>query len=952
MNCLDVLAVLLGMGRFLGMDRGRLTIAVGAVAALIGVAAMVQVAVAPDDAESLRQRQYRAADAYARLPLTFVQNRGQADARVRYLAHGSRYGFFFTPDSLVMSLLQRDGATGVNLCLDFVGANPDVAVAAANQAPGLASYLRPGSPAGLPTFGEIVYQDLWPGVDMAVTGTDGVLKYEFRVAPGAGVDDIRLAYRGAEGLTVDETGGGLVVDTAIGALRDTPPVSYQVIEGKRIPVSSRYLLAGEQSYGFAVDGYDPARELVIDPGLEYSTFLGGFGNQSGAAIEVDAAGNAYVTGFTQSPTFPTTPGAFDRTGSASNDLDAFISKLNPAGTALVYSTFLGGTNFEWGRDLAIDAAGNAYVAGQTKSSNFPTTGGAFDRTFNVDTCPRCGIDQYDAFVTKLNPTGSALVYSTFLGGFDIDDILSLAIDGSGQAYVAGQTVSSNFPMTAGAFDTTANGGYDAFVAKFNATGSALVYSTRLGGADNELPGGIDVDSAGNAVIGGATRSADYPTTPGSLQPVHSGGDFLDLFEGFVTKLNPAGSALVYSTFLGGNKQDSVGEVILDAAGNTYLSGGTMSPAFPTTPGTFDPVFDGTSESFAAKLNPAGSALIYSTFLRGAGAGLGAITADGSVWLGGGAGPSAFLTPDAWDSQFSGGTTDAYLAKLNPTGTALVYATFLGGTDNEGIADLALDPAGNVYMTGSTRSADFPTTAGAFDRVYSGDSFIFGADAWVAKLAVGPGAPPPPPPPPPIPAAPTLLAPADGATLAQPVTFDWTDVTGAASYTIEVDEISAFGAPLILTASTTGSAFTTSALPAGTWFWRARAVNPAGTPGPWSQVRTITVQAAPPPSPSPSPPPGGPLPAPALLSPASDARFAPGAVVAFDWADVTGAASYTIQIDDSDTFGSPLTLDLTVVVSQHTASGLPTQRMWWRVRANASGGAPGTWSQARRFELKN
>ena len=309
--------------------------------------------------------------------------------------------------------------------------------------------------------------------------------------------------------------GGLLIQTPIGVMRDAPRLAYQEIDGARWLVASRYAVMpsapGETEYGFVVGaGYDPARELVIDPGLDYSTFLGGSSNENALGLAVDASGNAYVTGFTQSPNFPTTTGAFDRTGSATNDLDAFVTKLNANGTALIYSTFLGGSNFEWGRAIAIDSAGNAYIAGQTKSSSFPTTGGAFDRTFNVDTCPRCGIDQYDAFVTKLNATGSAFVYSTFLPGAGANSVI---VDGTGNAWLGGVGF-AGFPATAGAFDTTANGGADAIVAAINADGSDLVFGTFLGGTDLDIGTDIAFDPGGNVLVAGYTQSADFPRPPG------------------------------------------------------------------------------------------------------------------------------------------------------------------------------------------------------------------------------------------------------------------------------------------------------------------------------------------------------------------------------------------------------------------------------------------------------
>jgi hypothetical protein len=838
--------------------------------------------------------------AYADQPITFIENRGQLDARVHYYAQGSRYGFYFTLQEAMLSLIGAGAASpgaalgahetvitseavpptqGFALALRFLDSNPQAVLEGAERAPGQANYLRGNDPAhwqtGLSRYGQVAYRDLWPGITMMLREQAGQLKYEFRVRPGAHVADIHLAYQGAAGLTLDDM-GGLLIQTDLGALRDAPPVAWQDIGGARVPVESRYVLDGDGAYGFAVGAsYQPDHELIIDPGLDYATLLGGASDDYGAGIAVDAAGNAYVVGTTQSPDFPTTPGAFRRTGASSNFSDVFVSKLNPAGTALVYSTFLGGSNFDWGRGIAIDGAGNAYVAGQTKSSNFPITGGAFDRTFNVDTCPRCGIDQYDAFVAKLNPAGSALVYSTFLGGFDLDDALGIAVDGAGNAYVAGETGSSNFPTTAGAIDRTTNGAFDAFVTKLNPAGSALVYSTLLGGTEVDYGQQTAVDAAGNAYVLGATRSPNFPTTAGAFDTTENGA-----FDAFVAKLNPAGSALVYSTFLGGLDMDSGAGLAIDTASNAYVAGGTASADFPTTPGAFDTTLSD-SDAFVTKLNAAGSGLVYSTLFGGSGSESGAALAldtAGNAWVTGGTSSLDFpVTADALDSSLNGGITDAFVAKLNPAGSALGYATFFGGTNPEGGADLALSAAGNLYITGKTYSPDFPTTPGAFDRVFNGDPSIFWGDGFVFKLTTGGASPPTP------------------------------------------------------TSSPT----------------------PASQPTP-TRTPTPTSPSAPTPTrtPTPAQPTAGTLPAPTLVSPASDARFSPGQSITFDWGDVAGAASYTIQIDNSQSFSAPLTVDQATSASQFTISTLPTTRMWWRVRANAASGAAGSWSSARRFEVKD
>ncbi len=906
--------------------------------------------------------------AYANQPVTFVENRGQLDTQVRYYAQGSRYAFYFTPEAAVLTLMKGTSAPskatldaqgsgipdavklaaveapaqGVALALRFLGSNPQVMLEGQERAPGVANYLRGDDPArwqtGLPSYAQVVYRELWPGVDLMLREQAGKLKYEFRVQPGAQVADIRLGYDGADGLTLDGD-GGLRVQTALGVLQDTPPVAWQEIAGVRVPVGSRYALTqagAEMQYGFALDaGYQPDHELIIDPGLDYSTFLGGASHEVGASIAVDASGNAYVTGLTQSPNFPTTSGAFDRTGAASNNLDVFVSKLNATGTALIYSTFLGGSNFDWGRAITLDGAGNAYVTGQTKSSDFPTTSGAFDRSFNVGTCPRCGIDQYDAFVAKLNPAGSGLVYSTFLGGIDIDDGLGIAVDGAGNAYATGQTTSSNFPTTAGAFDTSSNGGYDGFVTKLNAAGSALVYSTYLGGSDNELPENVALDATGNAYVGGSTRSAGFPTTPGAFDTSHNGGAFDELFDIFVTKLNVGGSALVYSTFLGGSKSDFGNDLTIDGAGNAYITGATLSPEFPTTPGTFDTVFDSDSEGFVTKLNATGSALVYSTFLGEAGASAIALDANNNAWLSGGtSSPNAATTPDAFDTQFNG-VSDAYIAKLNQAGSALLYATFLGGTASENGNDIALSIGGNVYVTGHTYSADFPTTPGAFDVVFNGDPGIFWGDGFVIKLGTGSA--------PPAPALSSLtLSPASvvgGSASTGTVALTSAAPSGGVQVALSSSNATVASVPASVTvaAGATQATFTvtTSSVSASTAATISATYNGA------TRAATLTV----------SPPATGPLPAPTLVSPANDARFSPGQAITFDWSDVAGAANYTLQIDDSQSFSAPLTLSQTTTASQFTTSTLPTKKLWWRVRANTASGAPGNWSSVKHFEVK-
>src|SRR5215217_907084 len=442
-------------GRAFPTTMRALVVAV-AVVALAAFAALIPASEAPNaqqqrssagstanqPAAAPQMSEQEAQDAYEKLPLSFVPNEGQTDQAVRYYAQGAGYGFFFTHEGATLSLANAQGR-GHALGLEFQGANSHATLQARGRLPGEVNYLVGDDPAnwqqGLPTHAELLYGGLWPGIDMAVRGEGGKLKYEFHLKPGSSVDDVRLAYRGAEGLKVG-AGGKLLVQTSLGVVEDAAPVSYQPISGERVEVKSGYRLTGDGTYGFWVGSYDPRYPLVIDPGLDYSTFLGGTTDDQGFDIAVDGNGRAYVTGRTTSEDFPTTRGAFDRTLGGSQD--AFVTKLNASGSGLAYSTFLGGTTDDQGFDIAVDGNGSSYVTGRTTSEDFPTTRGAFDRTLG---------GSQDAFVTKLNASGSGLAYSTFLGGTTDDQGFDIAVDGNGRAYVTGRTTSEDFPTTRGAF---------------------------------------------------------------------------------------------------------------------------------------------------------------------------------------------------------------------------------------------------------------------------------------------------------------------------------------------------------------------------------------------------------------------------------------------------------------------------------------------------------------------
>lgn len=701
-------------------------------------------------------------------PLLFIENVGQFSPvgngeTVRFVVQGDQtslrltdQALWFTrlapPDVTTLDLLALNEVPrrGLNLRLGFVSANPQPKLEAFNRLETRVSYFR-GSDPGLwqsdvPVWGGVRYVDLYPGLDLEVTGENGRLVQRWIFKPHAlaqagdnsALSDVRFRVDGAQALALDEA-DRLGLTTVLGDV--ILPLPYPVdANGVPLDPSTRPAVDGLEIVGPVGPIASPGEDLVrvaAAGDLLFSTYLGGSGGEDVKGLAVDGAGSAYVTGLANSADFPTTPGAFD--DSRGGFFDAYVAKLNPAGTALEYAAYLGGDGGELSDDLVVDEAGHAYVTGYTRSPDFPVTPGAYKTTLNGVT---------DAFVVKVSPAGDSLVYGTFVGGSYLEWGTGLALDEAGSVYLTGYTTSGDLPTTPGAFQATPGGeaGYtDSFVAKLNAGGSALEYSTYLGGDELDQAWDIAVDAAGHAYVTGQTESANFPVTPGAYQT-----DFRRLF---VTKLNPTGSELVYSTFLGGNGNDEVGAIAVDEAGHAYVAGHTTSTNFPVTPGAFQTDYHhGSSvtregDVFVVKFNLSGSSLVYSTYLGGTDHDLGFgldVDGQGRAYVTGSTYSADFpVTPAAFQPERSG-YPDAYLAKLDAAGSALTYATFLGGSQTELAFAVAAGEMGQAYVGGSTYSPDFPVSAGAFDPSYTGAA----SDAFVTGLDTG-NEPEPPPEPAPL-----------------------------------------------------------------------------------------------------------------------------------------------------------------------------------------------------------
>src|SRR6266550_2224627 len=696
---------------------------------------------------------------FSSLPLAFEPNFGQTDPQVKYLARGKGYNLFLTSNEAVLSLAtrrsssrkqkgnnplagfekskmesRRVGASETSVIrMQIAGGDPHAQMVSNERLAGVSNYFSGQDPrnwqTNVPHYARVGYHDIYPGINLTFHGSEQQLEFDFVIAPGADPSPIGLRFDGAKRVATDAA-GDLILGAAAGNMRMHKPVAYQEDQSTRKLVEASFVVKQGTQVAFALGDYDHSRQLVIDPSIIYSTFLGGSLEDDGLAIAADASGNAYATGETVSANFPLAGTSFQSANGGS--FDVFVTKLAPDGSSLVYSTYIGGSLNDSGNAIAVDGAGNAFIAGSTSSFDFPTTIGAFQQNF-------AGVS--DAFVLELNSTGSSLIYSTMLGGSGNDVANGLAVDSLGSAYVVGVTASiTDFPTLA-PIQGSSGGSNSGFVTKLNTTGTALVYSTYLGGSTGDFAAAIALDSSKNAFVTGGTLSPTFPTTLGAFQ-TQCGSDGNcngGSYDAFVTAINAAGSNFIYSTFLGGSGADQGLGIAVDSAANAYVTGLTSSSINFPLKAALQPAFGGgTQDAFVTALNPTGNALVYSTFLGGtlvdAGTGI-ALDGSKNAYVTGQTSSSDFPTTNPTQGAIGGGN-DGFVTEINASGSQRIFSTLLGGSQNENTlpgsggptGTIAVDSAGNIYVTGNTSSADFPTTAAAFGRNYVGN-----IDAFVAKI---------------------------------------------------------------------------------------------------------------------------------------------------------------------------------------------------------------------------
>jgi hypothetical protein len=749
---------------------------------------------------------------YAALPMAFEANLGQSDPHVKFLAHAPGYTLFLTDQEAVLSLPSdppalvstqaghpapqnpipiRDEASHTPsplhvVRLSFAGASKPTAIDGRDPLPGKTNYFIGSDPkqwhTNVPNYSAVEYRNLYPGVNAIFRGDSRRLEFDFNIAPGADPQTITLQVDGARRMRLNGVGEVLLsMDATRDVVMGKPYIYQQSPEGRR-EITGHYVLGHHNRIAFALGSYDHAQPLVIDPTVDYATYLGGNGADRAEGIAVDSSGNAYVAGDTTSTNFPTTTNSYQPTcvdckGGISYG-EGFVSKLSPDGSTLIYSTYLSGVSIF---GVAVDSSGSAYVTGGVPAIVESGSGLPGLPVVNAFQATNHGTIE-NAFVTKLSPDGSSLVYSTYLGGGYSDEAFGITVDSSGSAYVTGLTNSFGFPTENPIQASCDDCGYstgvlsdgDAFVTKFSPDGSSLMYSTYLGGSEADWGQAIAVDSSGSAYVTGLTQSTDFPTS----NPFQAANASILLTttgaNAFVAKLNPSGSALVYSTYLGGADEDYGAGIAVDSNGSAYVTGFAQSHNFPTL-NPYQATMLGDNDAFVTKFNADGSSLVYSTYLGGQSATQGssiAVDSFGNAYVTGSTTSNYFPIVDATQPNCTSCSsyTSAFLSQFNATGSSLLFSTYLGWSNTNTAYGLALDPTGNAYVAGLTKSTDFPTVA-PFQTTNNGT----GGNAFVAKYSF-----------PPVTAltiSPTTITSGAVNVAYSPVTFAATGTTGTVTFAV-------------------------------------------------------------------------------------------------------------------------------------------------------------------------
>jgi Abnormal spindle-like microcephaly-assoc'd, ASPM-SPD-2-Hydin/Beta-propeller repeat len=705
---------------------------------------------------------------YGKLPLLFEKNQGQTDPRVKFFSAGAGYSVFLTSGEMVLSLRPSDvvnpsafmpsasaapthnaQSTGrrqpvaptvtnkaprTTMVFKLVGAKANPEVVGENLMPTKLNYFigndRTKWRKNVATYGQVRYKNVYPGIDLVYYGNQHQMEYDFDVAPGADASKIQFDIQGADNLSIN-TNGDLVLKKGAGELHFQAPIVYQQSQGKRTQVGGSYAVSGTNRVAFNVAAHDNTKPLVIDPVLAYSTFLGGSSYDQASGIAIDSTGNAFVTGATQSPDFPlATLGSL----TAGQNL-LFLAKLDVSGTTLLWADYICGTS---GNDnaqaVATDSQGNAYITGNANSSDFPT----------VNPFQAALSGGGDAFLTKVSPDGSTLVYSTYLGGSNWDYATGVAVDSTGAASIAGYTSSLNFPV-ANAFQPTApttQYNYEfSFVSKFSADGSSLVFSTYLAGSQTNCYygcnpyseiNGIALDPNGNVYVAGQTDTLDFPVSEGAYQATNpTTNNNYDANTSFVSSFTPSGG-LNYSTYYGGSNYAYIYGIAVDANGSAYVTGNAPADgSFPVTNTTIcDPSSANCSSAFVTKLTPDGTGVVYSTFLGPNNNTQGQkikLDTNGDIFVLAYSGNGSYILTNPIETFNNNG--GVMIDEIDPNGATELFSTFLGGNNGAQPTDFAVDSNSSVYVTGVTNSNDFPVLQSAFQSQNGGQ-----ADVFISKIA--------------------------------------------------------------------------------------------------------------------------------------------------------------------------------------------------------------------------